>query len=74
MIKITIAMQRESKAKTNPLAPGIAISSISTAMTQEYGLEVYSTNTIIPGAQLLVAPQGTTASGSKDSGLGSVGL
>ena len=74
VVKITIAMQRDGKAKTNPLDPGFAISSISTSMTQEYGLEVYSTNTIIPGAQLLVAPQGTTASGSADSGMSSVGL
>ncbi len=74
VVKITIAMQRESKAKMNPLDPGFAISSISTSMMQEYGLEVYSMNTIIPGAQLLVAPQGTTASGSADSGMSSVGL
>jgi len=74
VVKITIAMQRDSKAKSNPLEPGLAISTISTSMIQEYGLEVYSTNTIIPGAQLLVAPQGTTATGSADTGLGSVGL
>ena len=74
VVKITIAMQRESKAKSNPLDPGFAISSISTSMMQEYGLEVFSTNTIIPGAQLLVAPQGTAASGSEDSGMSSVGL
>jgi prepilin-type N-terminal cleavage/methylation domain-containing protein len=74
VVKITIAMQRESKSKMNPLAPGFAISSISSSMMQEYGLEVYSMNTIIPGAQLLVAPQGTTASGSEDSGMSSVGL
>ena len=74
VVKITIAMQRESKSKSNPLAPGIAISSINADMMKEYGIEVYSTNTIIPGAQLLVAPQGTTASGSTDTGMGSVGL
>jgi len=74
VVKITIAMQRDSKAKSNPLEPGLAISTISTSMIQEYGLEVYSTNTIIPGAQLLVAPQGTTATGSTDTGMGSVGL
>ncbi len=74
VVKITIAMQRESKSKSNPLTPGIAISSINADMMREYGLEVYSTNTIIPGAQLLVAPQGTTASGSTDTGMSSVGL
>jgi len=74
VVKITIAMQRESKSKSNPLAPGIAITSINADMMKEYGIEVYSTNTIIPGAQLLVAPQGTTASGSTDTGMGSVGL
>ena len=74
VVKITIAMQRESKSKMNPLDPGFAISSISSSMMQEYGLEIYSINTIIPGAQLLVAPQGATASGSEDSGMSSVGL
>lgn len=74
VVKITIAMQRDSLAKSKPIDPGIAISSITTDMMQEYGIEVYSTNTIIPGAQLLVAPQGTTASGSTDTGMSSVGL
>ena len=74
VVKITIAMQRDSRAKSKPLVPGIAISSISADMMQEYGLEVYSTNTIIPGAQLLVAPQGTTATGSTNNGMSSVGL
>ncbi len=74
VVKITIAMQRDSRAKANPLSPGLAISSISTAMKQEFGVEVYSTNTIIPGAQLLVAPQGTTATGSTDNGMSSMGL
>ena len=74
VVKITIAMQRDSLAKSKPLDPGIAISSITIDMRQQYGIEVYSTNTIIPGAQLLVAPQGTTASGSTDTGMSSVGL
>ncbi len=74
VVKITIAMQRDSLAKSKPLDPGIAVSSITTDMMQEYGIEVYSINTIIPGAQLLVAPQGTTASGSTDNGMSSVGL
>ncbi len=74
VVKITIAMQRDSKAKSNPLSPGLAISTISTSMIQEYGIEIYSTNTIIPGAQLLVAPQGTTATGSSDTGMSNMGL
>jgi len=74
VVKITIAMQRESLARSNPLDPGIAIASISAEWIQEYGVEIYSTNTIIPGAQLLVAPQGTTATGSTDTGMSSVGL
>ncbi len=74
VVKITIAMQRDSKAKSNPLSPGLAISTISTSMIQEYGIEIYSTNTIIPGAQLLVAPQGTTATGSTDTGMSNMGL
>ena len=74
VVKITIALQRDSFSKTKPLDPGIAISSISTSMMQEYGIELYTTNTIIPGAQLLVAPQGTTANGSTDTGMSSVGL
>jgi len=41
---------------------------------QEYGIEIFATNTIIPGAQLLVAPQGTSATGSTDSGMSSLGL
>ena len=74
VVKITIAMQRDSKAKSYPLSPGLAISTISTSMIQEYGIEIYSTNTIIPGAQLLVAPQGTTATGSTDTGMSNMGL
>ena len=74
VVKITIAMQRDSVAKANPLAQGMSIESMTSAMMQEYGLEVYSTNTIIPGAQLLVAPQGFTTTGSASSGMNSVGL
>jgi hypothetical protein len=68
VVKITIAMQRESKAKTSPLEPGISISSISSSMQAEYGIDIYSTNTIIPGSQLLMGPQST------DSGMSSMGL
>ena len=76
VVKITIAMQKESFSRTKPIDAGIAISSISAAMMQDYGIEIYSTNTIIPGAQLLVAPQGTTdtGTGSSDSGMKAMGL
>jgi len=74
VVKITIAMQRESFSKSNPMAPGISLSSLTAAMMQEYGIEIFATNTIIPGAQLLVAPQGTSATGSTDSGMSSLGL
>lgn len=74
VVKITIAMQRESISRTKPIDPGISIASISASMMEEYGLEVYSTNTIIPGAQLLVAPQGTTGTSSTDTGMSSMGL
>ena len=74
VVKITIAMQRGSFVRSNPLDPGIAISALTSSMMQEYGVEVFSTNTIIPGAQLLVAPAGTTATGSADTGMGALGL
>jgi prepilin-type N-terminal cleavage/methylation domain-containing protein len=74
VVKITIAMQRGSFVRSNPLDPGIAISALTSGMMQEYGVEVFSTNTIIPGAQLLVAPAGTTATGSGDTGMGALGL
>lgn len=74
VVKIVIAMQRDSRSKTNPITQGMTIASITSSMRQEYGIEIYSTNTIIPGAQLLAAPQGTNPSGSSDSGMGSVGL
>ncbi len=80
VIKITIALQRSSFSKSKPIAPGISISSLSTSMMQEYGIQVYSSNTIIPGSQLLLAPQSTTtgttsgSSSGSSSGMSSVGL
>jgi prepilin-type N-terminal cleavage/methylation domain-containing protein len=68
VVKITIAVQRESNAKKSPMEPGVMISSITSAMQAEYGIDIYSTNTIIPGSQLLMGPQST------DSGMSSMGL
>jgi hypothetical protein len=44
VVKVTIAMQRESSARTNPLAPGISLSTLNNSMIQEYGIELYSMN------------------------------
>ncbi|MFN9414223.1 MAG: prepilin-type N-terminal cleavage/methylation domain-containing protein [Pirellula sp.] len=68
VVKITIAVQRESNAKKSPMEPGVMISSITSTMQAEYGIDIYSTNTIIPGSQLLMGPQST------DSGMSSMGL
>jgi prepilin-type N-terminal cleavage/methylation domain-containing protein len=68
VVKITIAVQRESNAKKSPMEPGVMISSITSSMQAEYGIDIYSTNTIIPGSQLLMGPQST------DSGMSSMGL
>lgn len=72
VVKITIAMQRYSFTMSKPITQGIPISSLTTEMMQEFGIEIFSTNTTIPGAQLLAPPQGT--SGSSDNGMGSLGL
>ncbi len=72
VVKITIAMQRYSFTMSKPITQGIPISSLTTDMMQEFGIEIFSTNTTIPGAQLLAPPQGT--SGSSDNGMGSLGL
>jgi prepilin-type N-terminal cleavage/methylation domain-containing protein len=74
VVKITIAMQRDSFIRSNPMTQGVAISSLTSDALSQYGIELYSTNTIIPGAQLLTAPAGTTATGSQDTGMGSLGL
>jgi hypothetical protein len=74
VVKITIALQRDSFVRSNPLTQGVAISSLSSETLQQYGIDVFSMNTIIPGAQLLMAPQGTTATGSTDNGMGALGL
>ena len=74
VVKVTIAMQRESSARTNPLAPGISLSTLNNSMIQEYGIELYSMNILIPGAALLASPAGATSGGTSSNGMSSLGL
>ena len=74
VVKVTIAMQSESMARSNPITPGLSLSSITSAMAQEYGIQFYSTNVIIPGAGLLTAPQSQSETGSTSNGMSSLGL
>lgn len=74
VVKVTIAMQSEGKARTNPMTPGQTLSTITTAMAQEYGLQLYSINVIIPGANLLAAPQSQSGTGTSSNGMSSLGL
>jgi hypothetical protein len=74
VVKVTIALQRESFARSKPMTQGMSMSALSSDILQEYGIDLYSVNTIIPGSQLLAAPQGMSGSGSSDNGMGSMGL
>lgn len=74
VVRISLALQKDSFARRKPVDPGVSISTLTSDMMQEYGIQIFSINTIIPGAALLVAPQGTTTQSSADSGMGSVGL
>ena len=74
VVKVTIAMQRESSARTNPMAPGISLSTLNNSMIQEYGIELYSMNILIPGAALLASPAGATSGGTSSNGMSSLGL
>jgi hypothetical protein len=74
VIKVTLAMQSESMAKKNPLAPGISITSINSNMIREYGIALYSTNVIIPGANLLSAPAASDGTGTSSNGMSAFGL
>jgi len=76
VIKVTIAMQRESSARSNPMTPGISLQNLNSAMMQEYGIELYSTNILIPGAALLALPgsSSTTSGGTSSDGMSSLGL
>lgn len=74
VIKVTIAMQRESSARTNPMTPGISLQTLNTTMMQEYGIELYSTNILIPGAALLASPGTAPSGGTSSDGMSSLGL
>lgn len=74
VIKVTIAMQRESSARTNPMTPGISLQTLNTSMMQEYGIELYSTNILIPGAALLASPGTPATDGTSSDGMSSLGL
>ena len=74
VVKVTIAMQRESSSRTNPMAPGISLSMLNASMMQEYGIELYSMNILIPGAALLPGPTSSTTGGTSSNGMSSLGL
>jgi len=74
VVKVTIALQRESFTRSMPITQGMSMSALTTDVMQEYGIDMYSVNTIIPGSQLLAAPQGMSQSGSSDNGMGAMGL
>ena len=74
VVKVTLAMQTESKARTNPIEPGLMLSTINQSMMQEYGIQFYSTNVVIPGAMLLSAPSAQPGTGTSNSGMSSLGL
>lgn len=74
VIKVTLALQTESKARTNPIEPGLMLSTITAGMVEEYGIQFYSTNVIIPGSMLLSAPSSQTGTGTSDNGMSSLGL
>jgi hypothetical protein len=59
---------------SKPMTQGAGMATLTSDVMQEYGIDVFSVNTIIPGSQLLVAPQGMSQSGSSDNGMGAMGL
>jgi hypothetical protein len=72
VVRITLAMQLESKRQIDPVDPGQSISSLTSGSLAESGIEIYTTTTLIPGSMLLTRPQTDSASG--DNGMGSLGL
>jgi hypothetical protein len=72
VVRITLAMQLETKRQTNPVEPGQSILSLTSGSLSENGIEIYTTTTVIPGSQLLVRPQMDPA--TSDSGMGAMGL
>ena len=59
-VKVTIAVQRESKHQSMPYDAGGSLLNITPDILNEYGVELYSMNVIIPGVQLLPKPTSTT--------------
>ncbi len=74
VVKVTIAMQRESSARIKPMDPGLSLSTLNTSMMQEYGIDLYSMNILIPGAALLPGPATSTSGGNSSNGMSSLGL
>lgn len=74
VVKVTIAMQRESSARIKPLDPGLSLSTLNTSMMQEYGIDLYSMNILIPGAALLPGPATSASGGTSSNGMSSLGL
>jgi hypothetical protein len=76
VVKVTIALQTESKSRTNPLAPGLMLSTINSGMVADYGIQFYSVNVVIPGSALLAPPSSQSGTGttSNSNGMSSVGL
>jgi hypothetical protein len=74
VVKVTIAMQRESSARTKPMDPGLSLSTLNASMMQEYGISLYSMNILIPGAALLPGPATSTSGGTSSNGMSSLGL
>ncbi|MFN7876735.1 MAG: prepilin-type N-terminal cleavage/methylation domain-containing protein [Pirellula sp.] len=72
VVRITLAMQLESKRQIDPVDPGQSISSLTSGSLAESGIEIYTTTTLIPGSMLLTRPQTDSATG--DNGMGSLGL
>jgi prepilin-type N-terminal cleavage/methylation domain-containing protein len=74
VVKVTLAIQSEAKARTNPIEPGLMLSTITAGMIEEYGIRLYSTNVIIPGSMLLSAPSSQAGTGTSNNGMSSLGL
>jgi hypothetical protein len=74
VVKVTLAMQSESKARSSPLEPGLMLSTITSGMVEEHGIQFYSVNVIIPGSMLLSAPAPQSGTGTSSNGMSSLGL
>lgn len=68
-IKVTIAVQRQSKHQTLPYQDGGSLLNITPDILSEYGMDLYSMNVTIPGVHLLPKP-----ANSDDSSTSSLGF